>query len=51
MMTTNASKSFNDVLKGTLTLPIQALIAIIFFYLVKFFRRRQREMVQTVDTE
>jgi len=40
VMITNASESFNDVLKGDQALSIQALIVRILFYLVKFFQTR-----------
>jgi len=40
-MTTNAFESFNYVLKGSRGLPIQALIAGMFFRLVRFFRSRR----------
>jgi len=46
MMTTNSSESFNAVLKEARALPIQALIARIFFRLVKFFRTWREEAEQ-----
>ena len=45
MLTTDASESFNGVLKGARG-SIQALIARIFFILVKFFRTRREEAKQ-----
>jgi len=46
MMTTNASESFNGVLKGASALSIQALIVRTYFRLVKFFWIRREEAEQ-----
>ena len=41
MMTTNASESFNGVLKGARSLPVKALVARTFHHLNSYFYRRR----------
>ncbi|XP_020262206.1 uncharacterized protein LOC109838151 [Asparagus officinalis] len=50
MMTTNASESFNGVLKGARGMPIQALVAKTFYRLNKFFVRR-RELGENMRSQ
>ena len=42
-MTTNASESFNGVLKGARSLPIKALVARTFFRSVEYFYKRREK--------
>lgn len=49
VMTTNASESFNGVLKGARSLPIKALVARTFFRSVEYFCKR-RETADAITT-